>query len=42
MANYMNMSASAIQQWERGDKKPKGASLKLLNLVDRKGLRALA
>lgn len=42
MAGYMNMSASAIQQWERGDKKPKGASLKLLNLVDKMGLKALA
>ncbi len=42
MASYMNMSCSAIQQWERGDKKPKGASLKLLNLVDRKGIAALA
>lgn len=41
MASFMNMSCSAIQQWERGDKKPKGASLKLLNLVDRKGLAAL-
>ncbi|MCH8257081.1 MAG: helix-turn-helix domain-containing protein [Proteobacteria bacterium] len=42
MANYMNMSSSAIQQWERGDRKPKGSSLKLLNLIDRKGLAALA
>ena len=41
LAKYLNMSPSAIQQWERGDKKPKGASLKLLNLIDRKGLAAL-
>ncbi len=42
MASYMNMTPSAIQQWERGDKRPRGASLKLLNLVDQKGLAALA
>ncbi len=41
MASYMNMTPSAIQQWERGDKKPRGASLKLLNLIDQKGLVAL-
>jgi len=41
LARFMNMSPSAIQQWERGDKKPKGASLKLLNLVDKNGLAAL-
>ena len=41
MASFMNMSPSAIQQWERGDKQPRGASLKLLNLVDKKGLTAL-
>jgi DNA-binding transcriptional regulator YiaG len=28
--------------WERGRAKPSGASLKLLNLVEQKGLDALA
>jgi len=41
-AAYLNTSASTVQKWERGQKKPNGPSLKLLNLVDRKGLEALA
>lgn len=41
-AAYLNTSVSTIQKWERGAKKPSGASLKLLNLVDRKGLEVLA
>ena len=31
-----------IQEWEQGQKKPNGPSLKLLNLVDKNGLEALA
>ena len=41
-AAYLNTSVSTVQKWERGAKKPNGPSLKLLNLVDRKGLEALA
>jgi putative transcriptional regulator len=41
-AAYLNMSASTVQKWERGQKKPNGPSLKLLNLVDQKGLEVLA
>lgn len=41
-AAYLNTSPSTVQKWERGNKKPNGPSLKLLNLVDRKGLEALA
>jgi hypothetical protein len=32
-------SKSRLSKWERGEKRPAGASLKLLNLVDRHGLR---
>lgn len=32
------MSVAAIKQWERGERKPGGAALKLLNLVEEKGL----
>ena len=32
---------STVQKWETGDKKPSGPSLKLLNLIDRKGLEAV-
>jgi putative transcriptional regulator len=31
-----------ISQWERGEKRPDGPSLKLLNLVRTKGLKAIA
>jgi putative transcriptional regulator len=41
-AAYLNTSVSTIQKWERGEKKPNGPSLKLLSLVEAKGLQALA
>jgi putative transcriptional regulator len=40
-AAYLNTSPSTVQKWERGEKKPNGPSLKLLNLVERKGLEVL-
>jgi putative transcriptional regulator len=41
-AAYLNTSVSTIQKWERGEKKPNGPSLKLLNLIESKGLQVLA
>ena len=41
-AAYLNTSPSTVQKWEQGQKKPSGPSLKLLNLVQQKGLEALA
>jgi DNA-binding transcriptional regulator YiaG len=41
-AAYLNTSPSTIQQWKRGQKHPNGLALKLLSLVDSKGLQALA
>ncbi len=41
-AAYLNTSLSTVQKWEQGQKHPNGPSLKLLNLVDRKGLEVLA
>ena len=41
-AAYLNTSPSTVQKWERGHKHPNGPSLKLLNLVERKGLEVLA
>ncbi|OZB36301.1 MAG: transcriptional regulator [Halothiobacillus sp. 15-55-196] len=40
-AAVLNTSVSAVQKWEGGNKKPSGPSLKLLNLVKRKGLEAI-
>ncbi len=41
-AAYLNASPSTVQKWEQGQKKPNGPSLKLLNIVDEKGLKALS
>ena len=40
-AAFLNTSTSTVQKWEQGQKRPNGPSLKLLNLVDRKGLEAI-
>lgn len=40
-AAILNTSVSTIQKWELGDKKPSGPSLKLLSLLERKGLEAV-
>lgn len=42
LARYLNVSTGVVSQWERGEKKPGGASLKLLTLVREKGLAAIA
>ena len=41
LASVINASANSIQKWERGVKKPSGTALKLLNLLDRKGLESV-
>jgi len=41
-ASYLNVRKDAVSKWERGEKRPDGPSLKLLNLVRAKGLRAIA
>ena len=41
-ARYLNVTTGLISQWERGEKHPQGASLKLLTLVARTGLAAVA
>lgn len=41
-ANYLNVTTSLVSQWERGEKKPSGPALKLLSLVEKHGLAAVA
>ena len=41
LAAVLNTSLSTVRQWEIGAKHPSGPSLKLLDLLDRKGLEAL-
>ena len=40
-ASVLNTSLSTVQKWEIGEKRPSGPSLKLLSLVERKGLAAV-
>ena len=42
LASVLNTSTSSVQQWEQGTKKPGGPYCKLLHLLDRKGIAALA
>ena len=41
-ARHLNVTTGLISQWERGEKHPQGASLKLLSLVAKNGLEAIA
>ncbi len=42
LARYLNVSKDVVSQWERGEKRPTGPTLKLLSLAERKGLAAIA
>jgi putative transcriptional regulator len=41
-ARYLNTSESTIEKWESGAKKPSGMALKLLDIVEKHGLKVLA
>ena len=41
-ADLLNVGASTVAQWEQGRKKPSGPSMRLLDLIDRKGVEVLA
>lgn len=41
-ASLLNISVSTVQKWETGQKKPTGAALKLLHLVEKRGLEVVA
>lgn len=41
LASVLNTSPSTVRKWEIGEKHPSGPSLKLLNLLERKGLEAV-
>ena len=40
-ARYLNVSKNLISDWERGVKKPGGPALRLLTVVQKKGLMAI-
>ncbi len=39
-AKVLNMTVGYVSKLERGDARPRGATLKLLNVVSRKGIEA--
>ena len=42
LATYLGVTKSTVAQWEQGTKKPRGPALRLLSILDRKGLDAIA
>jgi putative transcriptional regulator len=42
LAHHLNVAVKLVGEWERGEKRPSGPSLKLLSLVKAKGLDAIA
>ena len=40
-AVILNTSTSTVQKWERGAKKPSGPAIKLLSLMESKGINAI-
>jgi putative transcriptional regulator len=41
-ARHLNVTTGLVSQWERGEKRPQGTSLKLLALVAKNGLNSVA
>jgi putative transcriptional regulator len=41
LARLMNVAVSTVSQWERGERRPSGAALKLLHVVKRNGIAPL-
>lgn len=41
LATLLNMSSESVQKWEQGKTRPQGAALRLLNIIDQKGLDAV-
>ena len=41
-ARHLNVTTGVVSQWERGERRPRGASLKLLTLVAKNGLGSVA
>jgi len=41
LAAFLNVAVNTVSQWERGERHPTGAALKLLHVVKRNGIQAL-
>lgn len=42
LALYLNVSKNLVSDWERGVKKPGGPALRLLTVIEKKGVQAIA
>lgn len=41
-ARYLNVSKNLVSDWERGVKRPGGPALRLLAIIEKKGIQAIA
>jgi putative transcriptional regulator len=41
MAGFLNAAVNTLSQWERGQRRPTGAALKLLHVVRARGLEVM-
>ncbi|MBP2672134.1 MAG: putative transcriptional regulator [candidate division NC10 bacterium] len=41
-ARYLNVSKNLVSDWERGIKRPGGPALRLLTVIEKKGIQAIA
>nr|WP_294553764.1 helix-turn-helix domain-containing protein [uncultured Rhodopila sp.] len=41
LAGYLNVAPNTVSRWERGERRPTGAALKLLHVVKRAGIDPL-
>lgn len=41
-ARFLNVGATTVAQWEQGKKTPSGPSARLLDVIERKGIDAIA
>src|SRR5271168_4552588 len=41
LAGFMNVAVNTVSQWERGERHPTGAALKLLHVVKQNGIDVL-
>ena len=40
-AAFLNVGSNTIAQWEQGNRSPSGPSVRLLDVIDRKGIEAI-
>lgn len=41
-ARYLNVSKNLVSDWERGVKRPGGPALRLLTIIEKKGIQSIA